>query len=614
MSRLRPVTTAESASQAAVIYLRVSTRDQAQRGGEAEGFSIPAQREACLRKAELLGATVAEEFVDAGESARSANRPDLQRLLRYVRDNRVGYVIVHKVDRLARNRMDDVEIHAALTAAGATLVSCTENIDETPSGMLLHGIMSSIAEFYSRNLATESRKGMRQKAINGGTPGMVPFGYLNTRVRNEEGREIRSVVTDQERAPWVRWLYERYATGEWTTQTLRDELDHQGVRSVPRPKKPAGPLAVSQVDSILKNRYYVGVVTFEGAEYPGRHEALISEDLYQRVQAVRQSRHEGREKPQVRTHYLKGSIYCGQCGEPLSLEYSRNRLGTLYRYFYCLGRQHQKNGCTFRAAQVDMVEQLVEDHWATITLPGEHCQEIRRIVSEHMQAVLPEQARVRERAERRLAALKAESDKLLQAHYADAITLDVLKTEQQRIALAKAGAERQLADAQASEQHLERQLDRVLSLLGHAQQHYLASNSQARRYLNQGVFERIYLDDDEVVGSDLAPIFQRVMSDSLKPDLQEERRHDQKRNGRTSDLYLVPNPTPEPELATDMERPLPARSRRELPARVGDYLRFERPKGSLAWERKNLRPRKGTGSNISFLVAGTGFEPVTSGL
>jgi len=85
----------------AVVYLRVSTKEQAQRGGEAEGFSIPAQREACRRKAEQLGARVVEEFIDAGESARSADRPSLQRLLKYVFEQAVDFVIVHKVDRLA---------------------------------------------------------------------------------------------------------------------------------------------------------------------------------------------------------------------------------------------------------------------------------------------------------------------------------------------------------------------------------------------------------------------------------------------------------------------------------------------------------------------------------
>lgn len=93
----------------AVTYQRVSTKEQATTGGRDEGFSIPAQREANRRKAEALGARVVAEFVDAGESARSANRPELQRMLDYIATHQVTYCIVHKVDRLARNRLDDVD-------------------------------------------------------------------------------------------------------------------------------------------------------------------------------------------------------------------------------------------------------------------------------------------------------------------------------------------------------------------------------------------------------------------------------------------------------------------------------------------------------------------------
>ncbi|MFV0317597.1 MAG: recombinase family protein, partial [Microthrixaceae bacterium] len=86
----------------AVSYLRVSTREQAEKGGMDEGFSIPAQREGNLRKAEQLGAVIVAEFVDAGESARKADRPELMRMIEYVKENRVSYCIVNKVDRLAR--------------------------------------------------------------------------------------------------------------------------------------------------------------------------------------------------------------------------------------------------------------------------------------------------------------------------------------------------------------------------------------------------------------------------------------------------------------------------------------------------------------------------------
>lgn len=91
----------------AVTYQRVSTKEQATTGGRDEGFSIPAQREANRRKAESLGAQVVAEFVDAGESARSAKRPGLQQLLDYIATHQVTYCIVHKVDRLARNRLDE---------------------------------------------------------------------------------------------------------------------------------------------------------------------------------------------------------------------------------------------------------------------------------------------------------------------------------------------------------------------------------------------------------------------------------------------------------------------------------------------------------------------------
>lgn len=151
----------------AVSYVRVSTLDQARRGAEPEGLSIPAQREANRRRALEMGALIVAEFVERGRSGRSIERPELQRMLEYIQDRPVDFVIVHKIDRLARNRADDAAITRTIQNTGAYLVSTTEAISTTPSGRLLHGIMASIAEFYSQNLATEVMKGMRQKAIHG---------------------------------------------------------------------------------------------------------------------------------------------------------------------------------------------------------------------------------------------------------------------------------------------------------------------------------------------------------------------------------------------------------------------------------------------------------------
>ena len=281
----------------AVSYLRVSTKEQAERGGRDEGFSIPAQREANLRKARDLGAIVVEEFVDAGESARKADRPELMRMIEYVKTNHVAYCIVHKVDRLARNRADDVAIHVALKDAGVMLVSATENIDETPSGMLLHGIMSTIAEFYSRNLANEVSKGMSQKAMTGGTNGKAPIGYLNVTTRDELGRELRIVEPDPTRAEIVKWAFEAYATGNYSTAMLREALIDRGLTTPPTPKRPARPPALSTVQKMLSNPYYKGSVSFRGATYDGIHEPLVGPEVWYRVQAVLGAKQVSGEKP-----------------------------------------------------------------------------------------------------------------------------------------------------------------------------------------------------------------------------------------------------------------------------------------------------------------------------
>jgi site-specific DNA recombinase len=316
---------------AAVIYLRVSSKEQAEKGGETEGFSIPAQREACKRKAQSLDAAVIEEFVERGESAKTADRPELQRMLAYVAEHPVKYVIVHKVDRLARNRADDVAINLALKQAGVELVSVSENIDQTPSGLLLHGIMSSIAEFYSRNLATEVIKGCVQKAKTGGTPGRAPTGYLNVR-RSENGREVRAVEVDPVRGPLMAWAFETYATGEWTIRRLLAELTARGLATTPGPRSPGKPLAVSHLHKLLRNPYYMGMVRYGGVVYAGKHKPLVTAEVWHEVQKHLSAKYLTGEKDREHLHYLKGSIYCGQCGARLLVNHAKGNGGT-YPYF-----------------------------------------------------------------------------------------------------------------------------------------------------------------------------------------------------------------------------------------------------------------------------------------
>ena len=482
----------------AVSYIRVSTREQAQRGGSEEGFSLPAQREANKRKAQSMGALVVKEFADRGESARSANRPELQKMLAYLKeDGGIDYVIVHKLDRLARNRADDVEINRAFEEAGVRLVSTSENIDQTPGGMLLHGIMSSIAEFYSRNLANEVIKGMGEKARNGGL-GKAPLGYMNVRARDENGREVRTIALDEERAPLIRLAFTEYATGQWTTKRLAAHLHDRGLTTVPTARKPAKAVTGAQLHRMLRHPYYKGVISFQGVEYAGAHEPLVDEETWSQVQAVLDSHRFG-ERERQHNHHLKTTVYCGLCGARLLVQNTRNSKGDLYPYFICARRQ-RTHDCSFRAVLIDVVEERMSDLYQTIQLSSQDRQLVEQYVREELRRLERDKDRTIRSLTTRRTNIEDKRRRLMHAHYEGAVPLELLKEEQTQLTAELNQIERQLAAYQADITEVRQRLAQALDLLEDCHRLYTAAPAHLKKLLNQVFFERVLVnplvDDD----------------------------------------------------------------------------------------------------------------------
>jgi site-specific DNA recombinase len=483
----------------AVVYLRVSTKEQAERGGEVEGFSIPAQREACYRKAEALCAEVVMEFADRGESAKTAQRPELQRMLRYIRDERVDYVICHKIDRLARNRLDDSLINLEIQQAGSALVSCTENIDETPSGMLMHGIMSSIAEFYSRNLANEVIKGSIQKAKTGGTIGKAPTGYRNVRVW-ENGQERRAVDVDPERGPLMTWAFEEYATGNWSARRLLEAVTEKGLTSPGGPRTPSKPLSLGNFSRLLRNPYYMGVVRYRKVQYVGSHPPLVSAATWHKVQDVLSAANTAGDKHKQHYHYLKGTVYCGECRERLIISNAKGKRGIVYPYFICVGRQTKRTQCRQRAVLIDRVAALVEDYYGEIQLTYHEASHLRDELIATMSTDRQSAEHERSVQERRIHSLANQRQKLLDAYYRDAIPADLLKAEQGRIAAETSHAGQRLSALSVEFDLIEANLNVALEFGKHCQEAYLSASPIVRRQLNQALFEKLFVFQDRLEG------------------------------------------------------------------------------------------------------------------
>ena len=477
----------------AVSYIRVSTREQAQRGGSEEGFSLPAQREANKRKAQSMGALVVKEFADRGESARSANRPELQKMLAYLKeDGGIDYVIVHKLDRLARNRADDVEINRAFEEAGVRLVSTSENIDQTPGGMLLHGIMSSIAEFYSRNLANEVIKGMGEKARNGGTLGKAPLGYVNVRGRDEHGREVRTVELDQQRAPLLRLAFSEYATGNWTVSQLAKHLAGLGLDVPATPSKPARPITKGRLHTLLRHPYYKGVVQFQGVEYAGKHEPLVDSQTWQTVQTILASRRYG-ERQRIHNHFLKSTVVCGQCGARLSVQNAKNSKGIIYPYFVC-ARRCRLHDCAFTAVLIDVVEDRIVELYRAIELSAADRTQIEHYLHDELAQIEGDKAKAVRSLTTRRTNIEDRRRRLLHAHYEGAVPLDLLKEEQAKLSTELNQIERQLAAYQADAAEVRQHLTQALDLLEDCHRLYTAAPAHLKKLLNQVFFERVLVN------------------------------------------------------------------------------------------------------------------------
>ena len=461
----------------AVIYVRVSSREQAE-----GGYSIEAQLEACRRFVYDKGWVVDDEFSELGESARTANRTAFRAMLSMLDDNPgVSYLVVHKIDRLARNLADYAAVKARLQKLGIRLVSVTEGMEEGPSGRLVEGIMAAIAEFYSDNLGQEVRKGMRQKVRNGGWPSLAPIGYVNVRVAGERRSEAMLAV-DPERAPLVLKAFELYATGEYTVATLAHELGDLGLRN-----RYGRPLSRSKVAELLHKKVYAGIVTHDGVEYPGGHEPLVPKELFEKVQAVLTAHDRAGVRESKHPHFLRGVLFCAQCGSALSSLTAKGR----YPYFYCLGRFTGRTQCREPYTPQDVLERLVEDVYGGLKLSAKQESDLRAALERELREEATSKADVAAMASRRLARAEHEREKLLQAYFADALPLELFKREQSRIGKEIDLARAEVAKAEDAASPDKEVLELALSYVREAGSGYRKADPYVKKLWNRTLIERI---------------------------------------------------------------------------------------------------------------------------
>ncbi|MFN8828830.1 MAG: recombinase family protein [Labrys sp. (in: a-proteobacteria)] len=316
----KPAPAADPARKQAVIYARVSSKEQ-----EKEGFSIPAQLKLLKEYAAANCFTVEQEYIDV-ETAKLTGRTAFGEMVAYLKAHpAIRVMLVEKTDRLYRNLKDwvtvdelDVEMHFA--KEGVVL-----SRESRSSEKFMHGIKVLMAKNYIDNLSEETRKGMTEKAAQGLWPSNAPLGYRN--VTREDGRKI--IVPDEAIAPIIRKMFEWYAWGDLSTQEVTKKARAAGLVF----KKTGARIPKSTVATILRNRIYTGRFDWDGKTYQGRYEAIVPTELWERVQDVMDGRNARGAKKGRRDFAFSGLIACHACGCAVVGEIKKER----YVYYHCTG-------------------------------------------------------------------------------------------------------------------------------------------------------------------------------------------------------------------------------------------------------------------------------------
>ena len=220
------------------------------------------------------------------------------------------------------------------------------------------------------------------------------------------------------------------------------------------------------------------------------------------MQEILKSRARAGEKQRKHPHYLKGSLFCGQCGERISFMRVRGN-GGQYDYLYCLGRHSGRTECSLRFIPVDEAERAVEDFCHTVRFPEHIVDRVREDlmakIAEQRSLAAPEVTA----AKRRITELVTERKRLARGVVVGSVPDDLAKHEYMRIDREREEAERVLATAQGVAGNIERVLAKALDLLGRVDEVYAGSGPQMRRLANQFFFERLLIDRGEVVGAEL---------------------------------------------------------------------------------------------------------------
>ena len=324
----------------AVIYARYSSDNQREE-------SIEGQIRECTAYAEKNGITVIKHYIDRAFSAKTDNRPEFQQMIKDSGKKLFDVVLVWKFDRFARNRFDSANYKMILKKNGVHLISVMEPIAEGSQGILVETLLEGMAEYYSAELSEKVIRGQTENALKGKcTGGTGTIGYKID--------DAKFYHLDPLTAPLVLEAFQRYDNGDKMVEIV-NFLNDKGVRNML-----GGKMTHSSVNTMLKNRRYIGELSFRDIVVPDAIPVIVPKDLFDRVQKRLDKNKRAPACGKADEEYLLTTkLFCGYCGAYLCGESGTSRTGKVHHYYKCVSVKKKRTECHKKPVRKEWIEDLV---------------------------------------------------------------------------------------------------------------------------------------------------------------------------------------------------------------------------------------------------------------
>ena len=382
-----------------VAYYRYSA------GGRQNEQSIEGQRHDCEAYARAHGMTITKEYIDRHISGKTDDRPSFQQMISDSDQHLFDAVICWKTDRIARNRYDSIIYKTRLRQNGVKILYAAETVVDGPEGIILEGLMESLAEYYSAELSQKLRRGQRESAMKClALGGNRSFGY-------DIGPDKHYCI-NQQQAPAVRYIFEQYAAGH-TAAEIVEHLNASGLRTS------RGHLFnKNSILRIITNEMYLGVYKYSDIRIEGGVPAMIDRSLFDRCQkqlAYNRVRG-GCASKAVRADYvLSGKLFCGLCARPMKGVSGTSHTGAKHYYYVCPGHT-EKQGCAKTNIEKNALESaIVRATTQYVLVPEKLEQIISQIQTLQAQREAPKPSTEKQALDAQLRDVRAKEDNLLSA-------------------------------------------------------------------------------------------------------------------------------------------------------------------------------------------------------